>query len=186
MKLEAASYVAEDELFRDFFNTEKYPPKSRIKTWINNFDQYGTVKKVDKSQPEKITQGGLKSAQLKLLRRSKSPVNKSPLISLRKRSQAMGLTTTTLWRLIKLDIHLLLYKIQTLHSTHILSPNRLIVAAQNYKNITRHPLDNVSIANKKAYTATKISRYNQNIRIVNSAMSTWCNIHIKQATLYKI
>ena len=40
-------------------------------------------------------------------------VENSPKRSIRKRSQALGITPTTLWRVLKLDLHVFPYRIQT-------------------------------------------------------------------------
>ena len=96
------------------FETASSPCKSVIQAWIDYFRTYGTVLNLNVKDDKRPTHSGRpRKRTAELNDYVREAVGNSPKRSIRKRSQTIGITPTTLWRVLKHDLRVFLYIIRT-------------------------------------------------------------------------
>lgn len=108
------SYKKLQEEFCEHFQCTKYPVKSVVCNWIQNFNAYGTVRNQNSASKYKTTHSGRPRKRTNaLIAAVKSSVDDDPNCSVRKRAQSLGLKKDTCWRIVREDMKLFPYRIQT-------------------------------------------------------------------------
>lgn len=104
------------EEFLHFFRKEKAPCKQRIHAWLKKFHEYGSVENLNKKSAKRETHSGRKKVRTSaILEQVRQDVQSSPKRSTRKRAQSLQLSQTTLRRILKEDLKMFPYHIQTKH-----------------------------------------------------------------------
>ena len=108
------SFKKVNELFHVKFETASSPCKSVIQAWIDHFRTYGTVLNLNVKDDKRPTHSGRpRKRTAELIDDIREAVGNSPKRSIRKRSQTLGITPTTLWRVLKHDLRVFPYRIRT-------------------------------------------------------------------------
>ena len=107
------SYNAVQNKFSQDFNEPKAPSKSIIYGWIKKFEQEGTVKNLNSKLDGRLSHSGRKKIRTdEVIEAVRQSVLHSPKRSTRKRCQLVGLSRTTLLRVLHDDLRLYAYHIQ--------------------------------------------------------------------------
>ena len=105
------------QLQRDFmlkFQSEKPPPDRQIYDWVRKFRTYGTVENLCKKSTTRDSHSGRKRIRDEaIIERVRQDVESSPKRSTRKRCQSLDLSRTTLRRILRHDLGVFPYHIQT-------------------------------------------------------------------------
>ena len=110
---ETRSFKAIREEFLHIFDVEKAPCKSRIQDWVKKFQTEGTVQNLNSRSDDRESNSGRKRLREgAIIERVRCSVVKSPKRSTRKRAQCLGLSRTTLRRILVDDLNLFPYRIQ--------------------------------------------------------------------------
>lgn len=113
---EIRSYVKIRAEFLHVFQTDRAPNKSRIAQWVKNFNKFGTVQNLNKQAEDRESHSGRKRLRNEaLITRVQDDVECSPKRSSRQRCQALGITRSTLLRVMNEDLKQFPYRIQTKH-----------------------------------------------------------------------
>lgn len=111
-KIETKSYKLTIAKFRGQYNKNKTPTKTDIYRWIKKFEANGTINDM-RQKPPAVTVGSKPTARspenIAVVRDS---VGRSPKKSLRRRSQELGISKSSLQRILIKDLQLYPYRIQ--------------------------------------------------------------------------
>ena len=101
--------------FLQVFQKEKAPCKQRLHAWVKKFGAHGTVENLNKKSSNRKTHSGRKRVRDEaIIQRVRQDVQESPKRSTRKRSQSLSLDRCTLRRILKEDLGMFPYHIQTM------------------------------------------------------------------------
>ena len=100
--------------FLNHFQCEKFPPKSVIHNWLTNFKAYGSVRNQNSASNYKSTHSGRpKKRSAEAIELVRASVEEDPKRSVRKRAQSLNLHRNTCWRILRKDVPLYPYRIET-------------------------------------------------------------------------
>ena len=107
------SYATVQADFARAFKAEKVPSKSIIFGWIKKFEEEGTVRNLNSKTEGRLTHSGRKRIRTEeVIESVRDSVIESPKRSTRKRCQLLGLTCSTLLRVLHDDLKKYPYRIQ--------------------------------------------------------------------------
>lgn len=113
--IETKSYKAVIADFVTRFPNHKSPYKCLIWKWVCKFEDSGTVENLNRKTPGRVTHSGRKRIRSdEMIMQVRESVEESPHRSSRRRSQELGISRSTLLRILKADIDLFPYHI-TMH-----------------------------------------------------------------------
>ena len=93
------------------------PSISVVQRWISNFSLSGSVRNQNAASSYKSSHSGRpRKRSREVIEEVSSSILRSPKRTLRKRAQCMGLSATTCWRVMRRDLKLFPYRIQTLQT----------------------------------------------------------------------
>ena len=99
------------------FETQRAPSISVVQRWISNFSRFGSVRNHNAASNYKSSHSGRpRKRSREVIEEVSSSILRSPKRTLRKRAQCMGLSATTCWRVMRRDLKLFPYRIQTLQT----------------------------------------------------------------------
>ena len=111
---EVASYKIVIDDFGTCFPNHTAPYKSLIMKWQKKFTKFGTVKNLNRKTLDRLSHSGRKRIRNEvMIYRVRGSVTDSPHRSTRRRCQELGISRTTLRRVLQEDIHLFPYHITT-------------------------------------------------------------------------
>ena len=110
--IETKSYKKIRAEFLHEFETDRAPCKSIIQAWMKKFSEFGTVKNLNSKSGDRESHSGRKRKRDEaLIDRVRDDVEDSPKRSSRKRCQALGISRSTLLRVIRSDLKQFPYKL---------------------------------------------------------------------------
>ena len=111
------SFKKTQDSFMHQFECEKAPSKSRIQSWVDHFEKYGTVENINAASENRPSHSGRpKKRTAELVESVRESLQQSPKRSVRKRSQSLGMSRETCRRVLVNDIRAHPYRIQTLQT----------------------------------------------------------------------
>ena len=113
--IETKSYKTVQTRFRRKFNFNTSPGKSQIFLWHRNFQIYGTVNKRSKKLENPSSGRKLSARSADNVEASRVSVGQSLKKSIRRRSSELGISQSSLHRILTQDLHLYPYRIQIKH-----------------------------------------------------------------------
>ena len=111
--IETKSYKTVQTCFRRKFNFNTYPGKSQIFLWHRNFQIYGTVNKRSKKLENPSSGRKLSARSADNVEASRVSVGRSPKKSIRRRSSELGISRSSLHKILTQDLHLYSVRIAT-------------------------------------------------------------------------
>ena len=108
--IETKSYKTVQARFRRKFNFNTYPGKSQIFLWYRNFQIYGTVNKRSKKLENPSSGRKLSARSADNVEASRVSVGRSPKKSIRRRSSELGISRSSLHRILTQDLNLYPYR----------------------------------------------------------------------------
>ena len=113
--IETKSYKVVQTRFCRKFNFNTFLEKSQIFLWYHNFQTYGTVDKRSKKTENPSSVRKLSARSADNVQASRVSVGRSPKKSIRRRSSELGISRSSLHRILTQDLHLYPYRIQIKH-----------------------------------------------------------------------
>ena len=108
--IETKSYKTVQTRFRRKFNFNTYPGKSQIFLWYRNFQIYGTVNKRSKKLENPSSGRKLSARSADNVEASRVSVGRSSKKSIRRRSSELGISRSSLHRILTQDLNLYPYR----------------------------------------------------------------------------
>ncbi|KAK7112966.1 hypothetical protein V1264_012336 [Littorina saxatilis] len=113
--LETKSFKTVQAKYRRKFHINNYPQKSQIYRWVHKFKATGSVNNINKKAETPKSGRKLTVRSPDSVNAVRDSVGRSPKKSIRRRSQELGISRSSVQRILIKDLHLYPYRIQIKH-----------------------------------------------------------------------